>query len=189
MIVEAQELADRVAGGAGRGGDVVGAAEQVGPAHVPHEQSPAGEQQHRVLTAGVVEHQEAHVLGAVARGVDDLEGEVAHLDDLAVGDAAVVVAEVGAGEAQHLHVLAEPQLREAAQVVVVAVGVDGEGDAQPVHPGGLEVDLHIPAGIEQERPTRLLVTDEVRRMPQTLQVELFEDHHGSPFYLVASPAA
>jgi hypothetical protein len=109
VIAEAaQEPADRAAGGTGRGGDVVGAAEEVGPAHVPHEQSPAGEQQHRVRTAGVVVHEQAHVLGAVARGVDDLEGEVAHLDDLAIGDAAVVVAEVGAGEAQHLHVLPEP---------------------------------------------------------------------------------
>src|SRR5207302_10371918 len=117
-------------GGTGRGGDVVGAAEQVGPPHVPHKQSPAGEQQHRVLSPGVVVHQQAHVLGAVARGVDDLEGEVAHLDDLAVGDAAVVVAEVGTCEAQHLHVLPEPHLRAAAQVVVVPVGLDGGRDAQ-----------------------------------------------------------
>ena len=190
VVAEApQELLDGVAGIPGSGAGGVGVPEEVGPAHVADQQCPAGEQQDRVLAAGVVVDQQAHVLGGVAGGVDHFESDVAQLDDLAVGDAAVVVTEVGTGEAQHLDVLAEAQLRQAAQVVVVPVGVDGVGDAQPMHPGGFEVDLHIPAGIEQERPTRLLVTHEIGRMPQTLQIELFEDHHGSPFYLVASPDA
>lgn len=117
------------------------------------------------------------MLGRVAGGVEDLEGDLAHLQDLAVGDAAEVVAEVGPRQPQHLDVLAQAELGEAAHVVGVAVGVDRIGDPEAVHPGGLEVDLDVTSGIEDERLAGPLVADEVGGVTEALQVELLEDHH------------
>src|SRR5690606_10616004 len=62
------------------------------------------------------------------------------------------------------------------QVVVVAVRVEGVADAHASHSGHVEVAAHVALRVEQQRLARLLGTDEVRRVPERLEVELLEDH-------------
>ncbi len=121
------------------------------------------------------------MLRRMARGVHDLDAHLSHLQLLAILQRAVVVAEVGLRRAQELDVGPLGHLGEAGQVVVVAVGVQGVADAEPLYAGLGEVAVDVALWIEQQCLARLLGADEVGGMPQTLQVELLEEHlHRTP---------
>jgi hypothetical protein len=160
------------------------AAEQVRAGQVADQQRAARQQQGRLLGGGAIVDEQAEVLGGVAGGVQHLDADVAELDQLAVGDRPVLVAQLGVGRAEHLDLGAGAQLRQARQVVVVAVAVERVGDAQPLAPGGGEVRLDVPARIQDQRQQGGLVAQQVGRVAQRGQVELLEEHLTPPFPVV-----
>ncbi len=56
------------------------------------------------------------------------------------------------------------------------VGVDHTLDAQPVLVGVVEILADVPARIDHHRSAGALVTDQVRRVRQALDVVLLENH-------------
>ena len=117
VVQGAVEVAGEAVGGAADGG------EQVGPADVADEQRVAGEHGPR-LGVGVLADDDRDRLGRVARGVADLQGDLAERQPLAVGER--VDREVGAG-----HVAVGDggagrlgQLEVAGEEVGVEVGLD-----------------------------------------------------------------
>jgi len=162
-----------------------GAAEQVGPRQVAREQRTTGQQHRRVLADRAVVQEERHVLGRVAGRVEHLDAQLADLEHLAVGERAVLVAEIGCAGAQQVHA-AGSELAETAQVVVVAVRVEREADAQPPFSGGVEVAGHVPLGVEDERLAGLVRADEIGRMAESLDGELPEEHEVRPWVVRAA---
>ena len=157
------------------------APEEIRPGQVAHEEGPAGQQQGGLVgRGGAIVHEQADVLRRVPGRVQDLDAHLTQLELLAVGEGAVVVAELGLGRAEQLDVAPGGDLGEAGQVVVVPVGVEGVGDAQALRPRHLEVLVDQSLRIEDQALARLLRSDEVRRVPETREVELPEEHHRPP---------
>ena len=147
------------------------AAGQVGAAAAVEEEGVAGDE-------GAVEH-EALAARRVARGVDQLDGDVADHHDVAAG----VADEVAAGEAGGLlhelgllglHVdrhrgqleqLADAHDVEAhhgaAHVVGVVVGGEGAGEVHAVGGEHVEDALGVVGGVDHDRLARLAVADQV----------------------------
>ncbi len=68
------------------------------------------------------------------------------------------------------------ELEVPTEEIGVDVGLDHALDAQAVGVGVVEVDLHVAPRIDDDGPARALVTDEVRRLGQAVQVVLHEVH-------------
>ena len=68
------------------------------------------------------------------------------------------------------------ELEVPAEEIGVDVRLDHALDAQTVSVGVVEVDLHVAPRIDDHRTARALVTDEVRRLGQAVQVVLHEMH-------------
>ena len=68
------------------------------------------------------------------------------------------------------------ELEVPAEEIGVDVRLDHALDAQAVSVGVVEVDLHVAPRIDDHRTVRSLVTDEVRRLGQAVQVVLHEMH-------------
>ena len=160
------------------GGELgIGRGKQVGPTYIADEERVAGE--HRVWrrVVGVLVDQDADRLGSVTRRRDDLEGDASEREPLPVVESvdrkpdlgSIAVADDGTG--------ASGKLEMATQEVGVDVRLDDSLDGESELVGLREVVADIPAGIDDHRPAGRLVTDEVRRVGQTPEVVLGEDHH------------
>ena len=89
------------------------------------EQAAAGEQRRR---AGAVPHEERLVVLGVAGGVQHLEGEPAHLDDVTAADAHVRDGDQLRGGDEVVGAVPPREQRGARDVVVVDVGVGDRPD-------------------------------------------------------------
>ncbi len=112
----------------------------------------------------------------MAGGLQDLQGDVAEFDPLAVGEladgvlglGAVAVADPGAGAVGEFEV--------AGQEVGVEVGVDDADDGQAARHGVGEVLVDVPTGVDDHGLAGALVGDQVGGLGEAVEVELGEVH-------------
>ena len=177
-----QPLVERVVELAGEfvGGDT-DRREQVGTADVADEHGVAGEHGVRRLVVGVLVDHDRDRFGRVARGVTDLEGDVAEAVSLAVGKAPGF--ELGDGD------IAIPDLRPgggsqfevAREKVGVEVRLEHQLDREPVLLGRLEIRRHVATGVDDDGTLRALVGDDIGGLREAVEVVLFEEHPVRPF--------
>ena len=160
--------------------------QQVRPPHVAEEQGVAGQDCRRRRAVRSFEDGQRDRLRRVSGGGDDLHRgparRVTEVQPFAVGEAAY--REVDRRVGRHRHVGAGPrrQLAVAGHEVGVDVGEHNEFDAEVVLGGVRQIILDVAARIDDDGPSAALIGDEVGRLGQTVQIELFQDH-------VALPAA
>ena len=155
-VGEAQELVvDRPEQPAG---EVVGGpsdrGEQVGATDVADEQGVAGEHAPRCGIVGVLPHDDRDRFRGVARGVTDLEGDVAEREALPVGEPVdgevgagfVAVGDDGTGRGGELEV--------TGQEVGMEVGLDHPLDAQTERVGVGHVLRHVTLRVDDHRTVR-----------------------------------
>ena len=110
----------------------------------------------------------------------DLQRHLPKAEALAVVQRLDGEADIGAGPVGDDRAGLIGQLQVAADEVGVHVGLDHPLDPQPPSRGLIEIDAHIPAGIDDHRPPGGLVPDQVGRMRQAGQVMLGQDHLTHP---------
>ncbi len=161
-----------------RPGVVVGVllAQEVRPADRPDEQRAAAEQERGVLAAAQVGDLVRDMLGSVAGRVAGREPQRADVERLAVARRGVVVAKLRSGAD---HVPRPGQGREVAparDVVVVEMGLDDMGDPDVELTGRREIDVDVPARVDDRGDAGDIVGDERRQMPEPLDPELADLH-------------
>jgi hypothetical protein len=157
-------------------GDRVHRTEEVRPAHRANEQRAPGQEQERLVGPRQVGRGVGHVLGRVARRVEDREPDRPHVDRVTAPSRLVVVAECRPGP-DHVRGAGQGrQLAAARDVVVVQVGLEDMGDAEVRVAGGVEVDIDVPPRIDDGGDASRLVRDQGREMSQPLDPELRQAH-------------
>ena len=156
--------------------DRVGLPEQVGPSDGADEQRTATEEGHRLVGAGRVGEGVDDVLGRVPGRVERGEPQPPDLERRAVGEAAVLVAELGAGPDDVGGTGQGREFAAAGDVVVVEVRLHDADDAQIAGPGGLEVDVDVPTRVDHRRDTRVIVRDQGRQVAEATDRELLDTH-------------
>jgi hypothetical protein len=149
---------------------------QIGTPDIAHEQRVAGEHRGGNVVVRVLVHDNADRLGGVARGGDDLESDLPQRQPLTVSEAldgkldrgAIAVGDDRAGLGRQLEV--------TAQEVGVNVRLNDPLDEQAPRRRLLDVDTYVPPGIDDDRPTGRLVSDDVGGVRQASQIVLREDH-------------
>ena len=94
----------------------------------------------------------------------------------AVGQAAMLVAQLGAGPDDVGRAGQGRELAAAGDVVVVEVRLDHADDPQIVRPGGLEVDVDVPTWIDHRRHACVVVGDQGRQVAEAADRELLDTH-------------
>ena len=156
--------------------DRVGLAQQVRAPDRAHQQGTAAEQRDRFVRAGGVGDRVDDVLRRVPRRVERGESQPSDIEGGAVGQAAVLISELGPGTD---HVGGTGQRREfaaARDVVVVEVRLDDADDPQVLRPRGLKVDIHVPAWVDHGGDARLVIGDKGRQVAETTDRELLDAH-------------
>ena len=151
--------------------------EEVGPPDVAHEERVAREHCVRDCVVGALVDDHADRLGSVPGRRDDLERHVAEREPFTVAqliDGKVNVRTFPVGDDG---TGASGELEMAAEEVGVDVRLDDPFDGEPELGSLREIVADVATGIDDHRPTRGLVTDEVGGVGQTPEVVLGEDHH------------
>jgi hypothetical protein len=147
-------------------------AQQVRPADGPDEQRAAREQEERLIGAGRVGHGVRDVLRRVPRRVEHRELEAADHDPVTTADRPVLVCELRACPDHVDGARDRSQLPRARHVVVVEVRLEDVADHQIAGRGGLQVDVHVPAGVDDRGQAGRLVGDQRREVTEALDREL-----------------
>ncbi len=149
---------------------------QVRSGQIPDEEEVGREDAPGILAAAVVRDQEIDLLRAVARGMEDLQGDLTHADSVAPLDPARLVVDLGElGEDQ----LAPGGGGEAAgtgDMVGVAVRVDDVADRRGLPFRELQVGLDVPEGIEDGAASLLERAHHVGDAPGLTAKNRFEPH-------------
>ena len=116
------------------------------------------------------------MLGRVPRRGHHLEADLPELEEFPVAQRPVVEPDGGGRRREDLDVTPDRHLGNPGQVIVVAMRVERVPDPQPLHPCRGEVARDVALGIEYQRLARLFRADEIRAVPETLQIELLEEH-------------
>ncbi len=154
--------------------------QQIGPPDVADEQRVARQHPVRDVVAGVLPDHDAHRLGGVAWRVTELEHDVAERLAFAVGHLAMLELGFGDRRVGDRRAGGGGQLEMARQEVGVEVGLDHELDRQPAGLGVGDVLVDVALRVDDDRSPGRLVADQVRRVRETLQVVLVEQHARSP---------
>nr|WP_308406722.1 hypothetical protein [Streptomyces sudanensis] len=113
--------------------------------------------------------------GGVARGVEDLQVDLAEAQVLAVVQGVGVEVECGGGAVGDAGAGAFGQFQVAGEEVGVDVGLDDALDGQAVALGGGEVVVDVAPGVDHDGPAGGAVADEVRGVGEAVEVEPHED--------------
>ena len=127
-----------------------------------------------------------HRLGRVPGGVPELERHLAQGVALAVVDTCELELGLGDRGVDDLRAGRLRQFQVPGQEVGVEVGLDDQFDGEAELLGVGEVLGHVALRVDDDGPPGRLVTDQVRRMRQTVQVVLNELHDRRPFVWVVS---
>ena len=149
---------------------------EVGAADIADEQRVAGQHGMRRRRAiGLVVDDDGDRLGRVTRRLQGLQAHLSEPDRVAVAQRHEVV--LGRRSLSQVHAGADAiaQLEVAGDEVGVEVGQHDVADAQPELRRPLEVDVDVPARVDDRGLTTDGVTDEVRGVGQAAEVELFQD--------------
>ena len=157
------------------------ARQQVGPAHIADEERVAGEGRQRFGRArGEVVDQNRDPLGRVARGLHDLELDVAKLDRVAVLHLDALELRLGPAAEMDRRPGLVAELDVAGDEVGVEVGQEDVLDRVAAGLGVGEVLVDVPLRIDDGRRLRLLVGDHVGGVGEAGEVVLLDLHGGAP---------
>ena len=138
--------------------------QQVGPADVADEQRVTGEYGERLGIGRPLPDDDADRLGRVPGRVAHLEDDLAELDALAVGELARLELGVGGRAVGDRRPCRRRQLEVTGEEVGVEVRLDDELDRQVVLDGGVQVRRHVAARVDDHRPSRARIADQVGRL-------------------------
>ena len=154
-------------------------AEEIRPADRSDEQRATGHQQDRLFGTAPVGHRVAHVLRRVPGRVERGEPKVPHIERLAVTHRLVLVTQLGARPDPVTRPGQRRQLASAGHVVVVEMRLDDVGDAQVALPGRGQVHVDVAPGVDHRGNARIVVGEQRRQVPQTVDDELLDPHRPS----------
>jgi hypothetical protein len=149
---------------------------EIRPRRIPDEERVAGEHEPRFWRAGRVQHSDAAVLRAVARGMDAAQYDLTERDLVPVLERIVRV--LGAGsvmDADRDSVL-EGETPVAREMIGVRVGLDRPHESNFAALRLLQVLLDRVGRIDDDGLTGALVADEVGGTAERIVDELREDH-------------
>ena len=152
---------------------------KVGPGDVPHEQRVAREQEPGLLRARVVDDGHAAVLRPVPRRVQDLQGDLADLEDVAVGHRPGVIGHVRQGMGGDPGSVAQGERPVPRDVVGVGMRLDHADQRGAVPAAGLEHLRDVERRIDDHGLAGLLAPHHVARAAEVPQDDLLEDHAGA----------
>ena len=152
------------------------APQQVGASHVADEERAPGEEQGGPLTAGAVRDQEANMLRRMPGGMQDLDDHLSHLQSLPIRQVAHWIAERGTGPRQQLHLSPRRQLAYPGQIIIMLMRIGSIANTHAMLARCRKIHVNVTTDIQDQGFTRLLRANQVRRMPETLQIKLLEDH-------------
>ena len=129
-----------------------------------------------IVVVGVLVDHDAQRLGRVPGGVAELEGHVTQRITLAVVDAHRLELGLGHRRVDDLGAGRLPQFEVAGQEIGVEVGLDDQFDGQAELLGVGEVLADVAAWVDDDGAPGGLVTDQIGRVGETVQVVLDELH-------------
>jgi hypothetical protein len=149
---------------------------EVRTSSVADEERVSREQQPWLVGPRPVDHGETGVLGTVARRVQAAQDDVADLDLVAVGQRVMRVLRVGRSMDGDRDVVLEPEPSVPRDVVGMRVSLQHAHDADTAAVCLREILVDLERRIDDDRPGRLFVADEIRRAAEIVVDELREDH-------------
>ena len=142
-------------------------------------------------------HTPEHVSYAVAGRVERGKPKIPHVERLAMPHRLVLVTQLGARPDPVTRPRQRGQLASAGHVVVVKMRLDDVGDAQVALPGRGQVHVDVPPGVDDRGDARIVVGEQRREVPQTVDDELLDphrpslhraDHQASPHIITRPPS-
>ncbi len=143
---------------------------------IPDEQRVAGQEQPRLVAAGVVDDRKARVLGPVPGRVHGAQRDLADDDLLAILERLERVRRLGDRVDPHRDAVLEREAPVAGDVVGVRVRLQHGHDAHVVALGLLQVALDRVRGVDDDGLVGLLVAYQVGGTAEIFVHKLAEDH-------------
>ncbi len=167
-------------------GHVRGALEQVGAAHVAHEEEVAGQRAHRLIGARHVGDQKGEMFRRMSWRVHDGDLHLPHPEGRALAQQRstrlrrVGVAPVGSPHAGEMEAGtgAVRQLPRAGHEIRVDVRLGHVGDAESLRVGNLKVLIDVPVGIDDQRFAAGGAAHQVAGLGELVVVEVSKEHPG-----------
>ena len=123
-----------------------------------------------------VEHENRDRFDGMARRLEDLQTHTADVDRLAVAPGRERVLRPCPSTQTDGGPRAISELEMAGDEVGVEMGQEHVANPQAVPFGRIDVPLHVALRIDDDGRTALAVADKVRRVGETIEVELLENH-------------
>ena len=150
---------------------------QVGAPRIADEQGVAGENHPRLVSAPVVRDQVGVMGGGVARRRQGLDHRVAELDQLPVGERAMLELDPGARGQIGAGTGALDELRQAGDVIGLDVRLEHGGDLRPLRLGRRDVVIdQIDVRVDDAEDAMGLAAQEVRGACRVVVEVLAEEH-------------
>ncbi len=149
---------------------------EVGSRCIAHEERVAGEHEPWLVEARAVADGERAMLGAVPRGVDRPQRDIAELDLRTFSQRIVLEARAGLAVHADGHAVLECQAPVAGDVIGMRMGLENDDDLDLVPLGGIQILLDRVGRIDDRRHAGSFVADEVGSASEVVVDELPEQH-------------